>query len=409
MEHPIFKLQQDKAAEIEKVLAKYRGTEAWNIAQNAFQKILRTYIHGGGQHVTDEELNQHFERAITARKIDVQTYLNKSKAVLKTVRDVNSPYYMVSAQHQRQDQFFATNQTCPIMGTGNGSQTLNAKFTAQNLYQRYAINATSAMPPRVATSPFPTWDSIVTAMTDRASFDAAFCMTDAEQGDAVFAVTSALDWTKAEGALFCTPDLFDGAVFTPALYSVYFIGADANAFKNIYFFVSADGFGNPEKPFVGIVQQPITSAQVVYNSINRFAFSYLSDAANPVKYWMEVQNEQMLDYVLNVQSFFPDHTTSPYIEVNASFSAHASIGEVAYFKDIPGLTTIMMIQKGTLMKDLIKAYFPESTEAQLWEDVGVLTGDHAWLNDLLAIGLDAMSDIFAQNVWTEAPVVVPTA
>jgi len=407
MEHLIYQLQQDKAADIEKILAKYRGTPEWNIAQKAFNEIMRNYIHGETTQVSNEELNQHFEQAIITTQLDVHTYLNKTKGVITTQRDAASPYYMVNVAHTRNDQFFATNQKCPVTGAGN--QTLNAKFTAQNLYQRIGISASSVMPPRVANSPLPTWDSIVAAMTDKTTFDATFDLVDAEQAAEVFAITSAIDWNQAEADLFITPDLFGGAVFAPAMYSIYFVGANKEAFKNIYFFVSADGFGNPQKPFLGIIQQPITGTQPVYESLNRSAFSYLSSGANPVKYWMEVQDENLLDYTLNIQSFFPTHLNAPYIEVNADFSAQVSPAEIAYFKDIPGISTIMMLHKGTLMRDLVKAYFPQSTSAQIWEDIGALTGKIEWINDLAAIGLDAMSDIFASNVWEEKPEVVPTA
>lgn len=406
MEDTIFNFQQNNAADIENVLAKYRGTDEWNKAQNAFKEIIRTYVHGGMKNMSDDELNKHFEQAVTATQLDVNTFLNKSNSVLMSQRDASSPYYMVNVEHHRNDVNFATNQSCPI--TGAGKQRLNARFNAQNLYQRYDVNATSTMPPRIAKSSFPNWGSIATAMTDRTAFDKTFYLTNSQQADAVFAVTSALDWSKVQGALFMTPDLFDGAVFSPALYSVYFFGADAGALKNIYFFVTADGQGNPEKPFIGLIQEATDADQIVYQSINRFAFSYLSDAANPVKYWMDANDAQLLDYTLNVQTFYPGHTDTPYIEVNAHFSAQVSPSQIAYFKDIPGLSTILLIQKGTLMKDLVKAYFPGSTSAQLWEDLGVLTGNQKWLNDLKAIGLDAMSDIFASNVWEEKPVVTPT-
>lgn len=401
MAHTIFKFQQDNATEIEKILAKYRGTEEWNLAQKAFQEILRNYVHGGTTNVSDDELNKHFEQAIITTQADVNTYLDKSSAVASTQQDPSSPYYIVNVAHARNDQFFATNQTCPI--TGKGSQTLNAKFVAQNLYQRTTVNASSVLPTRLLNSPLPDWNSIVAAMTNKANFDATFDLVDPSQSEEVFAITSSIDWNKAQADLFITPDLFGGAVFSPALYSIFFAGADENAFKNIYFFVSADGFGNAQKPFLGIIKQPLDKIQPVYESTNRSAFSYLSNGANPVKYWMDVKDENLLNYTLNIQSFFPDHMNAPYIEVNADFTAQVSPQEIAYFKDIPGMSTIMMLHKGTLMRDLVKAYFPESTSAQLWEDIGALTSKHEWLNDLEAIGLDAMSDIFASNVWEEKP------
>ena len=402
MEHPIYKFQQDNADAIEKVLAEYRGTEAWNTAQKAFYKIVRSFIHGGMEEMPDEELNKHFERAITTTEEDITTYLDLSNAALKTEKDVNSDYYLTNVAHHRHDKYFATNQSCPITGQGNGDKTLYARFDAQNLYKRYPVNATSSMPERVKESPFPTWDSIVKAMTDRATFDATFDLTHKEQADMVFAVTSEIDWAKEDGYLFMTPPLFAGTVFSPALYSVYFFGPN----NNIYFFVTADGQGNPQAPFVGLVHDAKSQDEIVYYSVNRYAFSYLSNAANPARYWMTMHDENLLDYTLNIETFFPDHTNSPYIEVNANFSAQVSPEKIKYFTHVPGLSTIMIIQKGTLMKDLIAAYFPDKTSVELWKAVGAITGDNKWLNALKNIGLNAMSDIFASHVWLEKPTVV---
>jgi hypothetical protein len=400
MEYPIYKAQQNKAAEIEKILAKYRGTPEWETTRKAFHEIIRNYIHGGIKNMTDEEVDEHFERALVTTKSDVKTFLSKSTALLHTPEDKSSPYYMVNVAHERHDNYFAINQTCPV--TGTGSQKLEAKFDAQNLYQRYPINATTVMPPRVGISPFPTWDSIVAAMTDKVTFQKVFDLH-ADEVDAVFNVTSALDWSTVQGALFLTPDLFGGAVFSPALYSVYFMGATESD-MNIYFFVSADGQGNPEQAFVGLVN-PISDPQKnVYNSTNRFAFTYISSPDNPVRYWLEA-NDGLQDFNLAVQVFYPTHP-DPYIDVNSSFSAQVSPGQIAYFKDIPGISTILLIQKGTLMIDLVKAYFPDSTSVQLWYDIGVLPGETGIINELKAIGLDVMSGIFGGNVWTEKPTVV---
>lgn len=401
MEHTIYKTQLDKAAEIESILAKYRGTPEWEITRKAFHEIVRNYIHGGIKNMTDDEVDEHFERALVTTKTDVQTFLSKSSSALQSSKDTSSPYYMVNVAHERHDNYFAINQTCPV--TGAGSQKLEAKFDAQNLYQRIPINASTPMPPRVTTSPFPTWDSIVAAMTDRTTFDKKFALK-ADEADAVFNITSALDWTTAQGALFITPDLFGGAVFSPALYSVYFIGAP-DSLMNIYLFVSADGQGNPEQAFVGIVNTPSTPQKNIYNSTNRFAFTYISSPLNPVRYWLDSNDDNLLDFNLGVQVFYPSHP-DPYIDVNSSFSAQVSPGEVAYFKDIPGLSTIMLIQKGTLMIDLVKAYFPDSTSVQLWYDIGVLPGETGIINELKALGLDLMSSIFGADVWTEKPTIV---
>jgi hypothetical protein len=401
MEHTIYKIQTEQAVQIESILAKYRGTEAWETTRKAFHEIIRTYIHGGVKNMTDKELDEHFERALVTTESDVKTFLDKSSAVLDAAKNANSPYYMVNVAHERHDDYFAVNQTCPV--TGTGSKKLEAKFEAQNLYQRYPINATTVMPPRVANSHFPNWATIVTAMTDKTTFENTFALN-ADEVEEVFKVTSALDWNTAQGALFITPDLFGGAVFSPALYSVYFMGAP-NSLMNIYFFISADGEGNPEQAFVGIVNTKSAPQKNIYNSTNRFAFTYISSPLNPVRYWLDVNDDNLSDFNLGVQVFYPSHP-DPYIDVNASFSAQVSPGEIAFFTDIPGLSTIMLIQKGTLMIDLVKAYFPDSTSVQLWYDIGVLTGETGIVNELKALGLDLMSDIFGADVWTEKPTVI---
>lgn len=404
MGHTIFKRQLEKADAIKILLDKYRGTDEWEKARKAFHTIIRTYVHGGSENMTDEELDRHFETALTVTKADMAAFEEHSSSALNAQRDPSSPYYLVNVAHTRHDVYFATNQSCPITGTGN--KTLEARFEAKNLYQKYPISATGTMPDRVVNGgPFTSWNSIVAAMTDRATFETTFALTDPQQASETFAVTSAIDWNAASGWLFVTPDLFDGAVFSPALFSVYFFRADAGSPLTLFMIVSANGGGDPEKPFIGVVSNMADPEKNVYASINRFAFSYLSDAVNPIKYWMEISDDNLLDFNLGIQTFYPGKS-SPYIEVGSSFSAQAPLQDIAYFKDIPGISTIMLIQKGTLMKDLIKAYFPESTDVQLWLDIGAITEGPEWKMALEALGLDTMSAIFGANVWEEKPTVV---
>jgi hypothetical protein len=404
MEHSIFKIQSEKEAEIKEILDKHRNTEAWEKSRKAFHEIIRAYVHGDMKSMSDAELDQHFERALVTTKDDVNAHLSSSTVDPESEQDVSSPYYMVNVAHTRNDNFFATNQSCPV--TGTGKQKLNAKFDAKNLYQKYPINAASLMPPRVDNTSFSSWDSIVDAMTNRATFDQTFSLTDPIQANEIFEATSVLDWNTAQGELFMTPTLFGGAVFSPALYSLYFFRSSQSSPINIFFFVTADGQGNPEKPFVGLVNKVSEPKKKVYDSINRFSFTYISNKENPTRYWLNMNDDNLLNFNLGMQLFYPTHPDLPYIEVNACFSAQAPMKDVAYFKDVPGLSTILLVQKGTLMRDLIKAYFPDSHLGKLWIEVGALTNGHEWEEDLLAIGLNTMSDLFASNVWQEKPTVI---
>jgi len=127
MEHTIYKLQTEQAVQIENVLAKYRGTPAWETTRKAFHEIIRTYIHGGVKNMTDGELDEHFERALVTTESDVKTFLDKSSAVLNAEKNTSSPYYMVNVAHERHDDYFAVNQTCPVTGMGNKNWRLNLK------------------------------------------------------------------------------------------------------------------------------------------------------------------------------------------------------------------------------------------------------------------------------------------
>ncbi|MEM8909443.1 MAG: hypothetical protein AAGD05_16470 [Bacteroidota bacterium] len=404
MSFSIFKHQEHKKDEIEKILQRYRGSKAWSISQNAFREVMRNFVHGGHgqQGGNDDTLDGHFEHTLLLTKKDVEQYKKLMASLRGGDRDPHSPYYTLEVAHTRHDQFFATNQERPITGTGN--QTLDAKFNALNLYEKCPINATSAMPPRVEKSPFPTWDSIVNAMTDQRKFQEMFHLTDRDQANAVFDVTSALDWTTAQGELLITPNLAFGSVFSPALFSVYFFGPSQGAPMNIFVFVTADGFGNPEKPFIGLVPDPSAPKKTIYASINRFAFTYLSSKQNPAKYWLEIDQDNPLNFTLNTLTFFTPHPNSPYIEVNANFSAHAPALEASLFRYIPGVSTFLMLEKATLMRDLVKAYYPDSTSLQLWNDIGAIKGTGI-LDELMALGLDLVADIFEHFVWEEKPTV----
>ena len=409
MEHSIFKIQTKKKAKINRILHKYKGTEAWETSKNAFSRIMKSYVHGGMEGISEKEMNRHFERYITTTQEDITGYLELSKSLLKDPNDADSPYYMVNVAHDRHDVYFATGEALPIKGTGN--QTLNARFEAQNLYERNSINAKKYpinplnLRKRIKASPLPNWKTIVESMTNRAAFDAKFDLVEKEQADAVFAITSSWDWKNSvQGELFMTPSLACGSVYSPALYSIYFFGADENAPKNIFLFVTASGKGAPEQPFIGIVST--TPKEHIYTSVNRFAFTYISSTENPVKYWMNINQDNLADFTLGIHTFYVGRPDVPYIEVNAEFKARVPIAQVRHFEKTPGYKTLLMLHKGTLMKDLVKAYFPNSSDVQLWEEVQALKGNHPLVNELKAIGLDILSDIFSAHVWEEKPTVV---
>ena len=140
----IFKKQTEMESEIQKVLDKFRGTEEWKKSRNAFHNIIRKFLYGENSTISDEELDQHFERALTITQNDIDQHLNRINSGQAGEKAPSSPdYYLVNVMHNRKDQFFATLATDEEHPTGTGNQTLNAKFKAYNLYQRFPINATS--------------------------------------------------------------------------------------------------------------------------------------------------------------------------------------------------------------------------------------------------------------------------
>ena len=202
MEHSIYKLQSEKKNEIKKIVEKHKGSEKWEKARKAFHEMIRTYVHGGIKNMSDEALDKHFERALFTTKKDIRRYLDLAKAPKPPhpkgkALPLVSPYYMVEVAHDRHDKFFEPDQPCcPITGTGN--QTFESQFTAKNLFQRATISADNYELPRVDDrNPFPTWDSIVEAMTDRTIFDnngqddsGTFYFTDPADADAIFEVAN---------------------------------------------------------------------------------------------------------------------------------------------------------------------------------------------------------------------------
>ncbi len=403
MLHSIFKTQLEKKDKIKEILDKYRHTEEWKKSRNAFGQIIRKYLHGDLSSMKDKELDQHFERALVITKKDVEKYQHWINDLLANKKDIGSPYYLVNTAHHRKDQYFATDEKIPITGTGN--QTLNAKFDAQNIYQKSLINAASEMPERVAKSPFPTWDSIKEIMTDKTKFKTRFDITDPDQEKEVFDLVSAWDWDQVQGEVFLTPKMAFNQVFSPALFAVYFFGPKEGAAKNVFFIVSASGSSVPETPFVGIVNAPSCPKQKVYSSVSRFAFTYLSSPDNPMKYWIDLNEGEQAGFHMGIETYYPKRPNSAYIEVITEFCAQVPEKDLKFYEDIPFLVIFLMLIKGTLMRDLVKAYYPNSSSAQLWIDVGALHKGHPIRNDLAAIGLDTLASIFDLIVWKEKPTV----
>ena len=409
MQPPIFQLQQnaDKRQQIDQILDKYQSTKDWQTSRQAFGKIVKQYLHGGLSEMSEADLDQHFRRALIITKQDVEHYQNWASQLLANKKDLNSPYYIVNTAHHRGDHFFATDEARPITGTGD--QTLNAKFEAHNIYEKFAINAQSPMPPRVADSPFPTWTSIVDTMTNEAQFQKTFALSDPEQEASLFAVVSAWNWDEVQGELFLTPDMAFNQVFSPALFAVYFFSTASDPTNKVFLIVSADGNGTPTAPFVGLVNPADKPQQQTYSSTSRFAFTYLSSTDNPMRYWIDdlgAEAGEQIRFNLTIETFFPDHPKTPYIEVITEFCAQVPEADIGFYKDVPFFKTFLMLIKGTLMRDLIKAYYPNSSSVELWIAVGALQKGHPILNELAAIGLDALADIFDLFVWKEKPTVV---
>jgi len=378
MDQSIFNFQQENSEPIKEVLNKFKGTKDWSELRDAFGKIINKFLHGEGANPMDsKELEGHFERALTITKEDVEKYQKWTDSLLANKKDIGSPYYIVNTAHHRKDKHYAPNQEIPILGTGN--QTLNARFEAHNIYQKYFINVSSEMPERAASqyNPFPTWDSITEVMQDNVKFEKMFGMTDPTQQKELFDLVSS--------------------------WSVYLLGADKNTAKNIFIIVSANGNGDPTEPFIGIVNDPSKPKEKIYHALSRYSFTYLSSTKNPMNYWIDMNGDEQDGFTLGIETFFPDHTKSPYIEVLTEFCAQVPKEDIAFYQEIPFLKTFLMLVKGTLMRDLIQAYYPNSSSIELWIRVGALKKGHPIVNALAAKGIDTIAGLFDLFVWKQKP------
>jgi hypothetical protein len=201
-----------------------------------------------------------------------------------------------------------------------------------------------------------------------------------EQADAVFAGPSALDWKKeVTGELFLAPTLKGGGIFLPALFAVYVLQASPEADYSV---ISANAAGVPQTPYVGLIDDK----QGNYHSVTGFAFTYLSTAKN----------------LLNYDLIYPDHPDKPYLTVHSAFLPAVSEERVSTYKDVHATKVIMMVQKGALMRDLIKMYYPDAHNAALWDAVGALKGTK-FKDQLASLGLNLAVDLFDKDLWLEKP------
>ena len=189
--------------------------------------------------------------------------------------------------------------------------------------------------------------------------------------------------------------------FFPCFVRGLFLWRGSKCPKQIFLVNTADGGGKPQKSFIGLFNG------AVFDSVNRFAFTFLSSEKNPVKYWMAPNDTQ--GFTLGIQTFFPTHPDKFYIEVISEFTP-APVKDVEFFSNTPFLDTLFMVQKGILMRDLLQAYYPKSNLEQLWTDVGALNaGDDPIIKWLEAHGLEGVVDISAWiSGWIEKPTVSET-
>lgn len=384
---------------VDRIKAEYRGTAEWNTSKAAFKSIMRDYVHGGSSHVSDAQLERDFEAYVSLSKEEVHEFLEQQTCLPpKGARE--SEFYMVNSTHQRHDAFFATNQPRRHIA-GSGTKHAHATFTANMLLQRHNISATSEFPARakLAKNPFSSWNKLAETLTSEAKFKEVFLFKDQAQEQAVFAVTKDLDFsTKVKGELFIAPTLKGGEVFSPALYAVYLLQESQDAKPSVYVVVSANAQGEPETPYVGLVGP----SQAPYQSETGFSFTYLSTSKNLLNYQLITTEDSPLAFEMIITTAYPDHPETPYLTVRSAFMPAVSNETVAKYRD-SGLTRlILMIRKGALMRDLIRLYYPDSKEVQLWNDVGAIHGTK-FRNKLEAAGLNLAVDLFDHNLWIKKP------
>lgn len=397
--------QPPKPETIDQVLRDFRGTDAWNRSSAAFKQIMRNYVHGTDTSLSDEELDQHFEAFITLEKSDVDRFIADQSCVPAS-HSQPARYYLANATHQRHDAHYAKDPAHPLTGSGDGSQTLHATFSANMLLERHALTPNSEFPARMQLkgNPFTDWASIQQALGDRARFGELFHFQNPAQAEQVFAATQAIDWSQGSAELFIAPDL-EGGVFSPALFAVILLRPRPTAAISVYLTVSANAGGAPQTAYVGLLAPKREEA---FDSFTGFTFTYLTTKTNLLDYALVMIDEASLSFELWITTAFPEHGDTPYLTVKTAIVPAVSEAAVESFTKIRASKLIMMIRKGALMRDLIAAYYPDASELQLWEDVGAITGDADLKRRLEAAGLTLAASLFERNLWLERPVVRPS-
>jgi hypothetical protein len=221
----------------------------------------------------------------------------------------------------------------------------------------------------------------------------------------VFNHTQSIDWAKATGEIYIAPPLVNGKVSSPALFAVYLFRAEPSAPFSVYFVISANAAGDPQSPHVGLIS---TTREKDYESTTGFAFTYLSSKDNFLNYELVMEGEDPTTFVLWITTAYPDHPESPYLTVRTAFLPAVSEQAIASYKDTKGVGLIMMLRKGAIMRDLVKAYYPDASELQLWEDIGALKDSPKFKADLESAGITVAAGLFEDSLWLERPVVRQT-
>ena len=384
---------------VEEVLNEYRSSAEWKQSEAAFKEIMRHYVHGESIQLTDAELSDDFEAFSTLSEQDVNDFVS-TQSCLDGMTDAVGTYYSVNTMHQRHDGFVAQPSPHPL--TGSGADHAHAVFSANMLMQRTEISHDKPLPARAAMpgAHFANWQAIADTMTDRAKFDALFLFLDRAQSSAVFAVTSKLDWdSKVSGQVFVAPELHNGQVFSPALFSTYIFKKDDAAKYSVFVIISASAQGVPTTPYAGLIE----NKEAMYKSKTGFSFTYLSTNENLLDYRFIMESEAPLSFDLRITTAYPAHPQSPYLTINSKFTPIATDQKVERYLKSKVTRLLLMVRKGALMRDLIKVYYPKSSAAQLWVDVGALSKSTGFAAKLKAAGLDLAVDVFARDVWLEKP------
>ncbi|WP_106089175.1 hypothetical protein [Enhygromyxa salina] len=399
------------AGTIGRVLDDHRGTEQWTRSSEAFKTIMRKYVHGDNHSFTDADLDQQFEDYLTLGQADVDKFI-EDQSCLPAAGSGPARYYMANATHQRHDAFYAKDQARPITGTGDGGQTMHATFSANLLLERHEISPTSSFPARAAydNNQFPDWASIERVMTTRAAFDETFALRDSAQAEQVFNHTQGIDWAKqASGELYIAPELVNGKIFSPALFAVYLFRSEPSAAFSVYLVISANAAGEPQSSHVGLINTTReTTRERDYESYTGFAFTYISAKDNLLDYELVMDGEDPTTFVVWITTAYPDHPESPYLTVRTAFLPAVSEQAIAAYKDTKGVSLIMMLRKGAIMRDLVAGYYPDAPELQLWEDIGALKNDPTFKERLESAGLTVAAGLFEASLWLERPVVRPS-